>query len=81
MVNKTVKSIGNHLQKLTNGGMSMTKALDILSRKARTIEELVVVEVMREAHQEILKAEALMAARYADSSTRSARMPSMALSR
>ena len=54
MIRRTVQKIGKQLEKLTERDVPMTRAFDILSSKARTIEEIVVVEVMREVYQEIV---------------------------
>ena len=81
MIRKTVRKIGKQLGRLVERDISMTRAFDILTRKAKSIEEIVVVEVMREVYQEVLANEEMTIASYADSNTRSARMPSMALSR
>ena len=80
MIRQTVHRIGRQLQQLIERDVPMTRAFDILSHKAATIEEIVVVEVMREVYQETVDSEMQRIA-YADSSTRSARMPAMALSR
>ena len=80
MIRRTVQKIGKQLEQLVEREVPMTRAFDILSAKARSIEEIVVVEVMREVYQEIIDGEIMQAA-YADSSTRSARMPAMAFSR
>jgi len=80
MIRHTVRRIGRQLEQLIERDVPMTRAFDILSSKATSIEEIVVVEVMREVYQEVFDGEILQIA-YADSSTRSARMPAMALSR
>ena len=80
MIRETVRKIGRQLEQLSQREVPMTRAFDILSGKARSIEEIVVVEVMREVYLETLDGQAIYAG-YADSSTRSARMPEMALSR
>ncbi len=80
MIRQTVHRIGKQLQQLIERDVPMTRAFDILSKKSASIEEIVVVEVMREVYQEIVDRELRQIA-YADSSTRSARMPAMALSR
>ena len=80
MIRETVRKIGRQLEQLAQRDVPMVRAFDILSGKARSIEEIVVVEVMREVYLEILDGD-MVYARYADSSTRSARMPEMALSR
>jgi hypothetical protein len=80
MIRRTIRRIGTQLEQLIDHDVPMTRAFDILSNKARSIEEIVVVEVMREVYQESMDGE-LMRIAYADSSTRSARMPAMAFSR
>ena len=80
MIRESVRKIGRQLEQLAKHEVPMTRAFDILSGKARSIEEIVVVEVMREVYMETLDGQAMYAS-YADSSTRSARMPAMALSR
>jgi hypothetical protein len=80
MIRRTVQKIGKQLEQLVEREVPMTRAFDILSSKAGSIEEIVVVEVMREVYLEIVDGD-LMERAYADSSTRSARMPAMALSR
>ena len=91
MIRQTVQHLGSQLERLAGQEIGMTRAFDILSGKARSIEEIVAVEVMREVYQEQCRlrdgdalpaaCEPVYAGTYADSSTRSARMPSMALSR
>ena len=80
MIRKTVKKIGKKLEQLTDREISMSRAFDILSKKASNIEEIVVIEVMREVYQELLEGE-LSILTYPVSKTRSARTPAMALSR
>ena len=80
MIRTTVQRVGRQLEQLAGREVALNRAFDILSGKARSIEEIVVVEVMREVYQEQADATVMLRA-YADSSTRSARMPSMALSR
>jgi len=80
MIRRTVQRMGKRLQSLAEHDVPMTRAFDILAAKARTIEEIVVVEVMREVYEEMMDGEMTRLA-YADSSTRSAWMPAMALSR
>ena len=75
-----VRRVGKQLEQLIEHEIPMTRAFDILSNKARSIEEIVVVEVMREVYQEATD-DQMMQRIYADSNTRSARMPAMALSR
>ena len=80
MIRKTVHKIGKKLEQLTKRDISMTRAFDILSKKAGNIEEIVVIEVMREVYQELLEGE-LSILTYAVPKTRAARTPLMALSR
>jgi hypothetical protein len=80
MIRRTVQRIGRQLEQLVDREVPLTRAFDILSAKSRSVEEIVVVEVMREVYQEIVDGE-LLPEIYADSSTRSARMPAMAFSR
>lgn len=80
MVRNTIRRLSKQLEQMLDREISMTRAFDILSKKAKSVEEIVVVEVMREVYQEILDGEMALLG-YADSSTRSARIPSIALSR
>ena len=80
MIRKTVRKIGKQLESLSQRNVPISRAFDILSRKAGNIEEVVVVEVMREVYQEILDGEMILLA-HAEPTTRTARIPSMALSR
>ena len=80
MIRQTVQRIGRQLEALADRNVPMLRAFDILSAKAASIEEIVVVEVMREVYEEMLDRELLQLA-YADSSTRSAWMPEVAFSR
>ena len=70
---RTIIRIGRQLQQMANNHIALDDAFNIVARKAHTVEEMVVIEVMREAYEE-MAASAL-------GSTRSARMPAMALSR
>ncbi len=79
-IRQTVHRIGRQLEKLSRQGLAMSRAFEIVARKAESVEEMVVIEVMREVFQE-MSDPSLYPALYADSNTRSARMPSMALSR
>lgn len=79
-IRQSVHRIGRQLEQLAHNHVQMSRAFDILAQKSHTIEEMVVIEVMREVYQEYQEQRAL-AALQADSSTRSARMPAMALSR
>lgn len=89
MVRNTVQRLGGQLERLAAHGVPLNRAFDMLARKAQSIEDIVVVEVMREVYGEMHQApapeeppaKAERSGPQADSSTRSARMPSMALSR
>ena len=81
MIRKTVQKIGKKLEQLTGRDIPMTRAFDILSKKASNIEEIVVVEVMREVYLELLDGDMAILTTYSDSKIRSARTPSIALSR
>lgn len=80
MVRNTIRRLSKQLEQMTDREISMNRAFDILFKKANSIEDIVVVEVMREVYLEILEGEMAILS-YADSSTRSARIPSIALSR
>jgi len=80
MIRKTVQKIGRKLEQMTDREISMSRAFDILSKKAGNIEEIVVIEVMREVYQELLEGE-LSILTYPAPKTRAARTPLMALSR
>ncbi len=80
MIRRTVRRIGKQLVQLAERQVPMGRAFDILSSKAMSVEEVVVVEVMREVYREVYAGD-LPIIDYVVSSTRSARMPSMALSR
>ena len=71
MIRKTVRKIGKKLEQLVARDIPMSRAFDILSKKAGHIEEIVVIEVMREVYQElVLNQQADLS--YAVSNTRSA---------
>ncbi len=80
MVRNTIRRLSKQLEQMTDREISMNRAFDILLKKANSIEDIVVIEVMREVYLEILEGEMALLS-YADSSTRSARIPSIALSR
>ncbi len=80
MIRRTVRRVGRQIEQLVERGISLSTAFDILARKAGSIEEIVVVEVMREIHSDMAEGPGVWAD-YVESSTRSARMPSIALSR
>lgn len=78
MINNSVKKIGDQLERLMDRDISITRAFDIIAKKSSSIEEIVVIEVMREVYAEMTENQAAI---YADSKSRSARMPSMAFNR
>lgn len=53
MVRTTVGKIGRNLERLTNKRLPVNASFNILERRAKSIEELVVIEVMREVYGEI----------------------------
>ncbi|HEX7927132.1 MAG TPA: hypothetical protein VF678_06040 [bacterium] len=79
-IRRTVNDIGRKLEQLCDNHVSISRAFDLLATRSKTIEEMVVIEVMREVYQEYVE-DRTMNEIYADSKTRSARMPAMALSR
>lgn len=79
-IRRTVHDIGRQLEQLASNHVNMMRAFEILAKRSDTIEEMVVIEVMREVYQEYIEQRTLSEL-HADSSTRSARMPAMALSR
>jgi hypothetical protein len=82
-IKRTVQRLGHQLERMADKDISMATAFDILAKKAASIEEMVVVEVMREVYLEMQEngVHLLISRNQADSSTRSARTPAMALSR
>jgi hypothetical protein len=79
-IRQTVHRVGRRLEKLSSQGLALSRAFEIVARKAESLEEMVVIEVMREVFQEMSDTTQYPSL-YADSNTRSARMPSIALSR
>ena len=53
MIKETVNKLGRHLEILTQKNIPVETSLDMLGRQAKTVEELVVVEVMREVISEL----------------------------
>jgi hypothetical protein len=82
-IRHTVNKLGRQLEFLVARQVSLGVAFDILAKKSTSIEEMVVVEVMREVHLELAERgiHPSQPAAQADSSTRSARTPLMAFSR
>jgi predicted ATPase len=53
MVKSTVKKIGQDLENMSRRNIGPALALDLLERRARSVEELVVIEVIREVIREV----------------------------
>ena len=53
MVKDTVNKVGRHLEILTGKNIPISTSLDMLGRRAETVEEMVVIEVMREVIKEL----------------------------
>ena len=53
MVRKTVHRVGRHLEILAGKQIPIQHSFDLLERRARSVEEAIVVEVMREAYAEV----------------------------
>ena len=80
MIRNTVHSVAKKLEHLLNYDIPVERSFQLLAGRARSVEEMVVVEVMRETYRELQNNRPGMAAQ-ADSSSRSTRMPEMALRR
>jgi hypothetical protein len=81
-IKHTVTRLGRQLERMANHAISLNIAFEILAKKAKSIEEMVVIEVMREVYLEMEERGIdTMHALQADSSTRSARTPAIAFSR
>jgi hypothetical protein len=79
-IRRTVNRIGSQLQQLCQNHISLNRAFDLMAKKAQTVEEMVVIEVMREVFDEYQEDRDIRELQ-AGSNTRSARMPGIALSR
>lgn len=75
---RTVHRIGRQLERLASNQIPIQRAFELIAKKAQSVEEMVVIEVMREVYEEL---DERYQAYEAGSSARSARMPAMALSR
>lgn len=53
MVRDTVQKMGRHLENLAEKRIPIGVSFDLLGRRARSIEEVIVIEVMREAYAEM----------------------------
>ena len=79
---QTIHRIGKQLERMAHHTISLNIAFEILAKKAASIEEMVIIEVMREVYMEMQERGIdPFFSNYADSSTRSARTPVKALSR
>jgi len=80
MIRNTIRTIARKLEHLSRYEIPVGRSLDLIEAQARSIEEVVVCEVMRESYQEIARNVPSFAF-HADSSSRTARTPAMALRR
>jgi hypothetical protein len=80
MIRHTVRDLAKKLEQLSRYQIPIARSLDLLESRARTVEEIVVIEVMRESYEEMALGLAGSAVQ-ADSSSRTARMPAMAFRR
>ena len=53
MVKSTINRVGRHLEKLAQNRIPISVSFDLLTRKAKSVEEVIVIEVMREVYQEM----------------------------
>ena len=49
MIQETVRAVGRKLERLTRRQVPINRSFEMLERKAHSLEELVVIEVMRES--------------------------------
>ena len=61
MVRSTVGKVGRNLERLMNKRLPVGASFSILERRAKSVEELVVIEVMREVYGELATTERRMA--------------------
>ena len=80
MIRHTMRRVAKKLDHFLSYDIPIARSFDMLEAHARTVEEMVVIEVMRESYKEV-REEASKRAVQADSRSRTARMPSIALSR
>ena len=82
-IKQTVIKLGRQLERMASNDISLSAAFDILAKKCASIEEMVVVEVMREVYMEMHEngIHPILTGDHADSNTLSARTPAMAFSR
>lgn len=79
MIRNTVKNVAKQLEHLSHYEIPLERSLDLLESRARTVEEMIVIEVMRESYQEVR--EQWVAPHHAEATSRTARMPAMAFRR
>jgi len=79
-IRQTVHNMGRQLEQLVSNHVNMKRAFDLMAKRSKSVEEMVVIEVMREVYDEYIEQRTLTEI-HADSKTRSARIPAMALSR
>lgn len=61
MVRNTVGKMSRNLERLVNKRLPVSASFNILERRAKTVEELVVIEVMREVYGELAYTQSRMA--------------------
>ncbi len=79
-IRRSVHRIASQLEQLATNHIGLNRAFELLAKKAQTVEEMVVIEVMREVYQEYEEQRSIRDI-HADSNTRSARIPAIAFSR
>ena len=52
MIKNTVAKVGRNLERLLDRRIPLTASFSILEKRAKTVEEIVVLEVMREVYWE-----------------------------
>ncbi len=53
MIRQTMHDVSKRLNHLISHDISADRSFDLLQSRARTIEEMVVIEVMRESYREV----------------------------
>ena len=53
MVRTTVGKVGRNLERLVSRRLPVSASFNILERRAKSVEELIVIEVMREVYGEL----------------------------
>jgi len=80
MVFNTVRSVAKKLEDLTRHNVPLDRSFTVLAARSKSLEEMVVIEVMKESFLELARRKAAGQSQ-ADASVRRARIPSRALSR